>query len=127
MGKWVKNTFQSMRKYYPPFKNTHFWTVQFLAVPIAIISWILMRTEYFSHFQGLFFIPITLQVLPVIYAALTFGFAGSVSTAAWVVFLSLPNLIFGPPGLERVGVILQLIILVTLAIFIGQRVDRETV
>jgi signal transduction histidine kinase len=127
MERRLKQIILNARKYYPPFKNTHFWTVQLLAIPIAIISWVLINTEYFSHFQGLFFIPITLQVLPVIYAALTFGFAGSVSTAVWVVILCIPNLVMGPGGLERVGVILQLIILVTLAIFIGQKVDRETI
>jgi signal transduction histidine kinase len=127
MVKRFKQVFRNARNYYPPLKNTHFWTVQLLAIPIAIISWVLINTEYFAHFQGLFFIPITLQVLPVIYAALTFGFRGSVSTAIWVVLLCIPNLIAGPGGMERVGVLLQLIILVTLAIFIGQKVDRETI
>lgn len=125
MKKWFMIWSHNLRKYYPPFRNLHFWTVQLLAVPIAILNLIFINTEYFSHVQGLFFIPITLQVVPVIYAALMFGFAGSIATAGWVIILSIPNLIYGPPGLERVGEILQMLILVTLAIFMGQRVDRE--
>jgi signal transduction histidine kinase len=99
--------------------------VQLLAVPIAILQFIFVNTEYFSHFQGLYFIPITLLVVPVIYAALSFGFAGSIGTAGWVVLLSIPNLLFGPTGVERVGEIFQLVILVTMAIYMGQKVDQE--
>jgi signal transduction histidine kinase len=126
MKNWFNAAISNLRKYYPPFRNLHFWAVQFLAIPIAALHLIFVNTEYFSHIQGLYFIPITLLVVPVIYAALTFGFAGSVGTAAWVVFLSIPNLIFGPPGLERVGEVFQLTILVTMAIFMGQRVDRDS-
>ncbi len=114
-----------LSKYYPPFRNLHFWTVQLLAIPIAILQFIFINTEYFSDIQGLYFIPITLLVVPVIYAALTFGFAGSIGTAGWVVVLSIPNLIFGPTGIERFGEIFQLAILVSMAIFMGQRVDSE--
>ena len=125
MKKWFNEAVLNLRKYYPPFRNLHFWAVQLLAIPIAILHLIFVNTEYFSRIQGLYFIPITLLVVPVIYAALTFGFAGSIGTAVWVVFLSIPNLIFGPTGLERVGEIFQLTILVTMAIFMGQRVDKE--
>jgi signal transduction histidine kinase len=122
---WFKRAFFHVRKYYPPFRNWHFWTVQLLAIPIAVLHLLFVNNVYFSTFQGLYFIPITLLVIPVVYAALTFGFAGSISTAIWVVILSVPNLLFGLNGLERVGEIFQMAVLVTLAIFLGQRVDRE--
>ncbi len=126
MKKWFEKSIHRLRRFYPPFRNLHFWTVQILAIPIAILNLILANTDYFSSAQELYFIPITLQAVPVVYAALTFGFAGSVGTAGWVVFLTIPNLIFSPSGFARIGEILPLLILVTLAIFIGQRVDRET-
>lgn len=125
MNSWFNKAIQNLHKYYPPFRNLHFWTVQLLAIPIAVLQFVFVNTEYFSHIQGLFFIPVTLLVVPVIYAALTFGFAGSIGTAGWVVILSIPNLIFGPTGIERVGEVFQLVILVSMAIFMGQRVDRD--
>jgi signal transduction histidine kinase len=125
MKEFLHHNLYFFRKYYPPFRNWHFWTVQLLAIPIALIHFVVVNADYFVKFQGLYFIPITLLVIPVIYAALTFGFAGAIGTAIWVVILSIPNLVFGLAGLERWGEIFQLAILVTLAIFIGQRVDRE--
>lgn len=64
--------------------------------------------------------------MPVVYAALNFGFAGSISTALWVVIITIPNWIFWHEGLERLGVIFQMVIIVAMAVFVGQRVDRET-
>lgn len=125
MKQFLQKSFRILRKYYPPFRNWHFWAVQLLAIPIALLHFVVVNADYFVEFQGLYFIPISLLVVPVIYAALTFGFAGAIGTAIWVVILSIPNLIFGLAGFERMGEIFQLAILVTLAIFIGQRVDRE--
>lgn len=114
-----------LKRFYPPFGSLHFWAIQIMAILIAAAQFIFKTSEYFNSLQSLYFIPITLQVVPVVYAALTFGFAGSVGTAIWVVVLSIPNLIFGSTGLELFGNIFQLIILVTMSIFMGQRVDRE--
>ena len=95
-----------------------------MAILIAAAQFI-FNNAYITHLQSLYFIPITLQAVPVVYAALTFGFAGSIGTAIWVVILSIPNLISGGTGLETFGQIFQLVILVTLSFFMGQRVDRE--
>jgi signal transduction histidine kinase len=125
MNIFIRSLRLVFRKYYPPFKNMHFWTIQILAVPIAIINLIIVNTGFVAQMPGLFFIPITLQAVPVIYAALNFGFAGSIGTAVWVVILSIPSLVLGPSGFELAGEIIQLLILVSMAIFIGQKVDRE--
>ena len=99
--------------------------VQILAIPIAVLQFVIVNAGYFDKFQGLYFIPISLLVVPVIYAALLFGFAGSFSTAVWVVVLSIPNLVYGSFGLEKLGALFQLALLVAMAFFIGQQVDRE--
>ena len=96
-----------------------------MAIVIAAAQFIFNNAGFLTHLQSLYFIPITLQAVPVVYAALTFGFAGSIGTAIWVVILSIPNLIFGQTGLAIFGEIFQLVILVTLSFFMGQRVDRE--
>jgi PAS domain S-box-containing protein len=80
----------------------------------------------FLHDSGLpYFVPVSLYLIPVIYAALTFGLAGALATALWATVLTTPNFIFWHQGLERFGVIFQMLIVVAVAYFLGRRVDRE--
>ncbi|MEE9198652.1 MAG: PAS domain-containing sensor histidine kinase [Dehalococcoidia bacterium] len=78
-----------------------------------------------SSFGMLYFVPISLFFVPVIYAALNFGFAGSVATSLWATLITLPNWVFWHEGSERWGVIFQMVIVNAVAVFVGQRVDRE--
>jgi signal transduction histidine kinase len=75
--------------------------------------------------QLLYCIPVSLFFVPVVYAALNFGFAGSIATVLWIIILTTPNWVFFHHGIERFGVIFQLTILVAVADFLGHRVDRE--
>jgi two-component system, NarL family, sensor histidine kinase DegS len=125
MKNWLRKEIQRLKQFYPPFGSLHFWAIQVMAILIAAAQFVFKTSGYSTSLQSLYFIPITLLVVPVVYAALTFGFAGSVGTAIWVVVLSIPNLLFGSTGLELFGNIFQLLILVTMSIFMGQRVDRE--
>ena len=93
---------------------------------IAAIHDILERGGYLSHFETLYFLPISLFFVPVVYAALNFGFVGSIATAVWATIITIPNWVFWHHGLERWGVIFQMSILFAVAVFVGQRVDRET-
>ena len=112
-------------KYRPRLTDWHFWIVQILTIGIAVAHLVLERQGYYSGLGRLYFVPIILLIIPVIYAALIFGSVGSNSTTVWVVAISIPNLIFGHSGLERIGESFQLATLVTVAVFMGQHVDRE--
>jgi signal transduction histidine kinase len=70
-------------------------------------------------------LPISVFFLPVVYAALNFGLAGSIATVSWIVIVTIPNWVLWHQGLERLGVIFQMLIFVAVAVFVGQRVDRE--
>ncbi|MEK7872689.1 MAG: PAS domain-containing protein, partial [Chloroflexota bacterium] len=70
------------------------------------------------------FIPVSLFFVPVVYAALNFGLAGAVATAAWCTLLTIPNIMLHSET-ERVREVLQLGIVDGIAVFVGQRVDRE--
>ena len=106
--------------------NWHFGVIQLLAISIASLYFLVLNADYFVTFRDLGFVTLTLFLIPVVYAAVIFGFAGSISAAIWVVILSLPSLIFGLNGVERLVPILQLTILVTMGILIGLRVSQET-
>jgi PAS domain S-box-containing protein len=96
-----------------------------LVITITVLHDIIEATG-FLHDSGLpYFVPVSLYLVPVVYAALTFGLAGALATALLATVITTPNFIFWHHGLERLGVIFQMLIVVTVAYFLGRRVDRE--
>jgi signal transduction histidine kinase len=63
--------------------------------------------------------------IPVLYAALNFGFEGALPTGLWCALLTLPNIVILHSGAERIGVVLQLAFLVLLGCMVAIRVDKE--
>jgi len=96
-----------------------------LVIGIAVTHDLIEIGGYLSHLGMLYFLPISLFFVPVAYAALKFGFVGSITTAISVLIITIPNWVFWHQGLERVGVILQMAVLIIMAVIMGQRVDRE--
>ncbi len=123
---WFKSRRHWIYGYRPRFRNRRFWVVQSLVIGIAIFHDAIEATGYLTTLGMLYFIPISLFFVPVVYAALNFGFVGSISTALWAVIITIPNWVFWHQGFERLGVIFQMAIVVAVAIFVGHRVDRET-
>jgi signal transduction histidine kinase len=115
-----------VRPWLPPLNRREFWAVQALVIVIAGGHDLLETLGRVVEPQALYLLPTSLFFVPVVYAALNFGWRGSMATALWCVFLTLPNIVFWHSGLERLGVIWQMGILVAVAAFVGQRVDRET-
>lgn len=126
LREWLKSGRYRLRIYIPPFRNRHFWLVQILVITIVVIHDVIEIGGYLPQLGMLYFLPISLFFVPVVYAALIFGFTGSIATTFWVVILTIPNWVFWHHGLERLGVIFQMAILVAVSVFVGQRVDRET-
>lgn len=116
---------ERLYSYRPQFKDWYFWAIQGMVTGIAAIHDIIEIAGYLPQLGMLYFLPISLFFLPVAYAALKFGFTGSIATATWVIIITIPNWVFWHSGLERFGVIFQLAVLVTVAVIMGQRVDRE--
>jgi signal transduction histidine kinase len=122
---WLHSLGNGLYKIRPRFKDKHFWIVQFLIIVIAVVHDIIELGGYLHHLGVLYFVPVSLFFIPVVYAALYFGLAGSIATVIWAVIITIPNWIFWHEGLERIGVIFQMFLLFTVAIFAGRRVDRE--
>lgn len=122
---WLNSTGHWLYKYRPRYKDRQFWVVQALIIVIAVVHDVIEAGGYLHHLGGLYFLPITLFFVPVVYAALHFGLTGSLATVIWTVIITIPNWVFWHQGLERLGVISQMSLLVVVAIFAGRRVDRE--
>lgn len=70
--------------------------------------------------------PVSFFFIPVVYAALNFGLPGAVATGLWATVITIPNWVFWHHGIERWGVIFQMVIVDVVGVFVGQRVEMES-
>ncbi len=112
--------------YRPRFRERAFWVIQGLIVVIAVVHDYAEALGLLSRLGSLYFLTIVLFFIPVVYAALRYGSAGSLVTGMWVMIVTIPDWALWHHTLdERLGVILTLVVVNSLAIYIGQRIDRE--
>ncbi len=111
------------------FRNWHFWMIQGLVIVIAIMHSMVEAPGVLHGLGVLFFIPFfittSLFLVPVVYAALTFGLTGAMRTALWATFLTIPNWIFWHQGLAKFECMFQLLIVNIVAFLVGRQVERE--
>jgi signal transduction histidine kinase len=106
--------------------DRRFWVVQILVITITVGHTLLEATHSLGALPDLGLLPVSTYFIPVVYAALNFGVEGAVPTALWSALLTVPNLILWHTPSQRPGVLLQLVILVSMAFVIARRVDFET-
>ena len=114
-----------LRASLPPVHRREFWGVQSLVLLIAAGHTLLETTWRAADPTALYLLPASLYFVPVVYAAVNFGRRGSLATALWSVAVTLPNIVVWHAGLERLGEVWQMTIVLAVAIFVGERVDRE--
>lgn len=113
------------RALHPPVRDARFWFVQVLVAVIAVGHEVADANTILMPLGIPSFATVGLFLIPIVYAALNFGLPGSFATAVLVTFLTVPDFYF----VDRVehhwidG--LQLGIIDAVAIFVGQRVERE--
>lgn len=122
---WFKKENLRISPYLPQYKDWRFWLIQGIILIIAGIHAYVEVSGDLSHLGALYILPISIFFVPVIYSALLFGLRGSIATVIWIVFITIPNWVFWHQGLERIGVIFQMVVFIAVAYFVGVRVDRE--
>lgn len=116
---------ERFRSWLPPISRREFWAVQGLVLLIAAAHTLLDATRPAIEPRDLYLVPTSFYFVPVVYASLNFGRRGSLATALWSVLLTLPDMLVWDSGLERIAEGWQMLIVLAVAIFVGQRVDRE--
>ncbi|MCH8818907.1 MAG: hypothetical protein IIB03_01130 [Acidobacteria bacterium] len=111
---WFERGRHRLYAYRPRFRDRRFWVIAGLVIIIAVLHNIAEATGFLHDLGVPYFVPITLFLVPVVYAALTFGFAGALATALWATVITTPNFIFWHQGLERFGVMFQMLIVVAI-------------
>ena len=109
----------------PPIGDLRFWAVQAMVVGLAGLH-LFVDLETSSH-EGAFpgGIPVALLVIPVGYAALRYGLAGSAGTAIWGTLLWLPDLLLPHDEGHAGGDLVDLALVVAVALFFGHWIEAE--
>jgi len=109
----------------PPIHDRRFWLVQALVVAIAAGHELADTTNFITPIGVPGFATVALFMVPIIYAALNFGITGSFATAVWVTVLTVPDFFVIDKADHHWIDGTQLAIIDAVAIFVGQRVERE--
>ena len=113
------------RALWPPIHDRRFWLVQGLVVAIAAGHELADTANFITPIGIPGFATVALFLVPIVYAALNFGITGSFATAAWVTLLTLPDFFVIDKADHHWIDGTQLAIIDAVAIFVGQRVERE--
>jgi len=121
----IRRPRQLLGRWAPPIRQREFWIVQVLVLLIAAGHALIEATDLLALDHATF-IPVSLFLLPVIYAGLAFGLRGSAPTALWCALLTLPNtLLWHKASTEFIGEIWQAGLVVAVGMFVGHRIDAE--
>ena len=74
---WLKLARQRLSTYRPSLREWHFWIIVIQMSFISAAHTILETVVHLPAFGLLYFVPSTLFLVPVFYAALTFGLRGA--------------------------------------------------
>lgn len=109
----------------PPLKDMRFWFVHAMVVGLAAIHYVADETLAARLHSTPAGVPVVLLVIPVGYAAVRYGLAGSVATAVCATLLWLPDLLL-PHDKGHVGNdVTELVVVIAVAWFVGYYIDKE--
>lgn len=109
----------------PPVDRPEFWATQVLVLLVAGAHAGLELTGGWTGLEPLEFVPISLFLIPVVYAGLTFGLRGAAPTAVWCTILTIPNIFLWHHDVGRLGEVLQASFVLGVGFLVGNRIDRE--
>jgi two-component system sensor histidine kinase UhpB len=112
-----------------PWARSGFWVLQLVVLALYLLR-LAASVTFHPDTTSLVveFSTLALFIIPVVYAALNYGFAGAVITTGWVSVLAIPRFLAAVDAHQYVAAwaeLLQIVLLDALAFLIGQRVSSE--
>lgn len=89
---WSSRLLAPVRRIPARARDRHFWYVQLLVFSATAPHYIIEFAGYENPFETLHGLAITLYVIPLLYAALSFGWEGAILTALWGAALTSPSM-----------------------------------
>ena len=110
---------------HPPWRETRFWIIQTVVFLIVTVHFFLDVNTALARGWLSPGIPVALLVLPIGYAGLRYGLAGSSATAMWATVLWLPDLLLPHDEGHIAADVLNLTIVLIVSLVFGQRIESE--
>jgi len=108
-------------------RDGRFWRIQLMVFGATIPHYIIETAGFTNPFETFHGLAITLYVIPLLYAALAFGWEGAILTAVWIVLLTSPSMwIWHRSGYHWLTEVGQLAITLPAGIMVAWRVDLES-
>ncbi len=121
---WSGRALGRLSSYRPQFRDWRFWVIVGLVIVIAVGHDQSETSGWLPQTALLYLLPVSLFLVPVVFAALNFGLGGAMATAGLSVIAIMPDLIQHTPE-EQLGVAFQLFVVIAVAFILGHRVERE--
>lgn len=113
-----------LRWFQIPVRDLQFWVIQALVLGIIATHLLVERDSSLAAENQLYLLSVSILLVPVVYAAMSYGVRGGVPTTLWALLLSAPE-IFGHKIETQLGILVQFAILLGIALIVGLRTDRE--
>jgi signal transduction histidine kinase len=116
-----------IRRFPDRLKERQFWQVQLLVLAATLPHYVIEASGHTEPSETVHSLAISLYIIPLLYAALNFGWEGAILTALWAAALTSPSMwVWHRSGLHWLAEIGQLAITLPVGILVAWRVDRET-
>lgn len=121
---WSGRVLGRLSSYRPQFRDWRFWVIVGLVVLIATGHELFESGGWLPQVALLYLLPVSLFLVPVVFAALNFGLGGAMATASLSAVAIMPDLFQHAPA-EQLGVAFQLFVVIAVAFILGHQVERE--
>lgn len=107
--------------------DRRFWNIQLMVIGATVPHYVIETLGFTNPFETFHGLAITLYVIPLLYAALSFGWEGAILTALWITLLTSPSMwVWHRSGYHWLTEVGQLAITLPAGIMVAWRVDLES-
>ncbi len=107
-------------------RDRHFWEIQLLVLATAAPHYLIEVVGFDRPLETFDGLTITLSVIPLLYAAINFGWEGAFLTGLWITVLTLPGVgVWRHSYYHWGGEVGQLLVTLPMGLLVAWRVDRE--
>ncbi|MBI5285055.1 MAG: hypothetical protein HY874_08190 [Chloroflexi bacterium] len=108
-------------------RDRRFWNIQLMVFAATAPHYLIETAGFTNPFETFHGLAITLYVIPLLYAALAFGWEGAILTALWVTLLTSPSMwVWHRSSYHWVTEVGQLAITLPAGMMVAWRVDLES-
>ena len=112
-----------------PWAESRFWILELIVLALFLVRLALTVSLHLNQTsEASRFTTVALFLIPVVFAAVTFGFLGALFTSVWVTILTIPQFVMDLNTHNYAAAwteLMQVVILIVLALLVGQRVTAE--